>query len=207
MSTPLWATVADLLESVTPSGPAAELLRIQSMHVDLPMDLTFRQTKEGVELLGSPPRWRLRTAFDRPPGRMRIDISRDMPLDAALEDVPDDGDRSEDADRSGDGGRSKHVDASADVDPSKRIGPSSDTHPSADAVRSSADPYDFDGDAPDSTAAIRSSAGAHPSSDAHPANDGHPSIDADPSIDAHPPIDVKPSNDVNPSADGGEEAA
>lgn len=81
MSTPLWATVANLLDSVSPTGEAAEALRIERVRVDLPVDLTFRRTRDGVEVMGAPPRWRLRTAFDRPPGRMRIDIRREPPAE------------------------------------------------------------------------------------------------------------------------------
>lgn len=80
MSRPLWSTVTDLLESVTPRGAAAELVRVTGVSVELPVELSLRRTAGGVELLGAPPRWRWSTAFDRRPGRIRMELRPEAPL-------------------------------------------------------------------------------------------------------------------------------
>ncbi|MDB4948589.1 MAG: hypothetical protein JWM27_1238 [Gemmatimonadetes bacterium] len=68
----LWTTLVDLMESVQPTGAAAEVLRVDRMEVDLPIDISFRGTGDDAVILGGAPRWRMPTAFDRPFGRLRM---------------------------------------------------------------------------------------------------------------------------------------
>ncbi|HET7233657.1 MAG TPA: hypothetical protein VFJ16_26850 [Longimicrobium sp.] len=68
----LWVTLAGLMGSLQPVGEAAETLLVDRVELDLPMEITFHGTGDEVTVLGSPPRWRWETAFDRRPGRLRM---------------------------------------------------------------------------------------------------------------------------------------
>jgi hypothetical protein len=74
----LWATLAELMGSIQPTGEAAEMLRVDRVELDLPMELTFRGQGDGLVLLGSPPQWRWQTAFDSKPGRLRMVLQAEV---------------------------------------------------------------------------------------------------------------------------------
>jgi hypothetical protein len=74
MPAPLSVTVAALLENLLDTTPGAAL-RVTSLTVDLPVEAAMARTDSGAPaVLIGPPRWRWRTAFDRPPGRLRLTV-------------------------------------------------------------------------------------------------------------------------------------
>lgn len=89
----LWETISDLVGSVMPDDSAAELLRVSSVSLDVPIEVTFRRGEEGVLMLADLPRWRWTTAFDEKRGRLKLlcrqqraaDFEPQIPEDRQLE--------------------------------------------------------------------------------------------------------------------------
>jgi ribosomal protein S7 len=66
----LWETLTDAVTSVTPQE--TETVRVTSVFFDLPIEVTLRRQDTEMEFLADLPRWRLRTDFDEPKGRLQI---------------------------------------------------------------------------------------------------------------------------------------
>ena len=69
---PFSEALRDLLESVQPAGIERDKIRVVGAYFDLPIEISLRGKGETTEFLGDLPNWRWRTAFDLPPGRMRV---------------------------------------------------------------------------------------------------------------------------------------
>ena len=75
MQRPLWEMIVDLVSGVVPDDAAQWPVRVTGLSLDLPMEVVFRRTGPGehdVALLADVPRWRWRTEFDLPLGRLRL---------------------------------------------------------------------------------------------------------------------------------------
>jgi hypothetical protein len=72
MRTELWATLAGLMDSLAPTGEAAEVLRLSRVELDLPIEMAIGGTGDDAVILAEPPGWRWPTAFDRQPARMQM---------------------------------------------------------------------------------------------------------------------------------------
>ena len=73
MKRALSETLIELAHAVMPSdGPEAAVIRVTSVEMDLPVEVTIRRSIEGVEFLADLPSWRLTTVFDAPKSRMRV---------------------------------------------------------------------------------------------------------------------------------------
>lgn len=89
MRPPLWATLAGLMDSLHPTGDAAEVLRISGVTLDLPLELTLHGAGDGLEVLAQPPGWRWSTAFDRRPARLTVELRAEAALSADSADSAD----------------------------------------------------------------------------------------------------------------------
>ena len=70
---PLWETLVDLAHAVMPAdGLEAEMIRVTSVEMNLPVEVTVRQSIAGIEFLADMPVWRMSTFFDAPKSRMTI---------------------------------------------------------------------------------------------------------------------------------------
>jgi len=69
---PFSHALRELLESVEPKGIEQEQIRVVAAYFDVPVEVSLRGKGEATEFLGDLPNWRWRTAFDLPPGRMRV---------------------------------------------------------------------------------------------------------------------------------------
>jgi hypothetical protein len=74
----LWSTLAELVGSIQPTGEAAEMLRVDRVELDVPMEITFRVRGGEPTLLGSPPMWRWPTSFDRKPDRLHVVLKAEV---------------------------------------------------------------------------------------------------------------------------------
>jgi hypothetical protein len=64
-------TLVDLVDAIrTPGEPA--VLRVTSVTLDLPIQVSLRQTGTELEFLADVPRWRWITVFDEPLGRLQF---------------------------------------------------------------------------------------------------------------------------------------
>jgi hypothetical protein len=72
MKRPFSAALRELVEAVQPAGIGDQLIRVDSVYFDLPLEVALRGKGEETEFLGDLPNWRWRTVFDLPPGRMRV---------------------------------------------------------------------------------------------------------------------------------------
>jgi hypothetical protein len=71
---PLWVLLADLVAALQPEAEAGDVVRVGEVELDMPLDLRIALGSEGVEIRATPPLWRLRTAFDPPPARLRVSL-------------------------------------------------------------------------------------------------------------------------------------
>jgi hypothetical protein len=72
MKRPFGESLRELVGSVQPAGVEAEQVQVVGVYFDLPLEVAIRGKGEKAEFLGDVPNWRWRTAFDLPPGRMRV---------------------------------------------------------------------------------------------------------------------------------------
>ena len=72
MKRPFSEALRELVGAVQPAGIGDELIRVDSVYFDLPIEVALRRKGEETEFLGDLPKWRWRTVFDPPPGRMRV---------------------------------------------------------------------------------------------------------------------------------------
>lgn len=72
MKRPFSEALLDLVEAVQPAGIGDELIRVDSVYFDLPLEVALRRKGTETEFLGDLPNWRWRTVFDLQPGRMRV---------------------------------------------------------------------------------------------------------------------------------------
>lgn len=72
MRRPLGETLGEVAGSVLAlEGPAADLVQVQSIELDLPIELRLGSAASGHELVGDLPLFRTRTDFDWPPARLQ----------------------------------------------------------------------------------------------------------------------------------------
>ena len=65
-------TLAEVAAGTLDALAAAPGLLVQAVEVDLPVEVAWHRTGDGIELLGDVPRTVTRTAFDTPPARLHI---------------------------------------------------------------------------------------------------------------------------------------
>jgi hypothetical protein len=53
-------------------GVEAQVIRVTSVEMDLPVEVSLRRSIEGIEFVADLPSWRLTTVFDAPKSRMRV---------------------------------------------------------------------------------------------------------------------------------------
>lgn len=71
----LWETVVDLVGSAMPDDEAQNVVRVTSIWLDVPIEVTMRsgaRTSEEVKVLAHLPRWRWTTVFDDQRGRLKL---------------------------------------------------------------------------------------------------------------------------------------
>ena len=74
MIRPLWETLVEILESVSPD--AASGVRVASVRLDLPIEVEIRSSGDGLAFLADVPRWRWATDFDPQRGRVKLDCGQ-----------------------------------------------------------------------------------------------------------------------------------
>jgi len=72
MRRPLWQTLVDVVGAVMP--PEDSGLRVKDAHIDLPLEVSLRQTGSDLEFFGDVPGWRWQTIFDEKRGRLKLMI-------------------------------------------------------------------------------------------------------------------------------------
>lgn len=72
---PLGDVVAELAATVQPDPAHHAGTRVTGLAIDIPIEVELRDGSDAPELLGDLPRWRWRSAFDRQPGRLSIELS------------------------------------------------------------------------------------------------------------------------------------
>ena len=72
MRNELWETIAALADTAGTFAGSEHNMRVTQLSLDLPIELTVRQTESGFWFLAGPPQWRWRTDFDLPLGRMSV---------------------------------------------------------------------------------------------------------------------------------------
>lgn len=84
---PLGETLGEVAGSVLALGrPEAALVRVNSIELDLPIELRLGTAASGHELVGDVPLFRIRTDFDWPPARLQARFEA-VPVDAMPAEV------------------------------------------------------------------------------------------------------------------------
>jgi hypothetical protein len=78
MIRPFAEMLLELAEALLPE--AGGIVAVRSAQLDLPMEIRFRKSDKQIELLADVPRWRWRTEFDTQPGRLEIELHREVAL-------------------------------------------------------------------------------------------------------------------------------
>ena len=71
MLRPLWQTLVDVLEAVSPEP--ASLVRVTRVSMDIPIAVEVRETYAGLVFLADVPEWRWPTDFDPKRGRLKLE--------------------------------------------------------------------------------------------------------------------------------------
>jgi hypothetical protein len=69
---PFGEALRDLVASVQTAGIEREQIRVVGVYFDLPIEVSLGGKGAATEFFGDLPNWRWRTAFDLPPGRVRV---------------------------------------------------------------------------------------------------------------------------------------
>ena len=68
--------LVDLAESMLPEGEG--IVRVESATIDLPLEMRLAKVDGVYRLHADVPRWRWSTDFDTRPGRIRLDLHREV---------------------------------------------------------------------------------------------------------------------------------
>ena len=70
----LWETLVELAEATAPTGRSAGMVRVDTLGISMPLELTM-PVRDGVaEVRGAAPAWRWTTPFDLPTSRLSITL-------------------------------------------------------------------------------------------------------------------------------------
>jgi len=71
MARPLWQTLVDVIEAVSPEP--ASCVRVTKVSMDIPIAVEVRETSTGLVFLADVPAWRWPTDFDPKRGRLKVE--------------------------------------------------------------------------------------------------------------------------------------
>lgn len=71
---PLWETLVELADAAAPIGRAAGTVRVDTLDITMPVELTMRVHDGETELCGAAPGWRWTTPFDLPASRLTMSL-------------------------------------------------------------------------------------------------------------------------------------
>lgn len=66
--------LAELLDGLLADDPSHAGMRLSSLHLDLPLEVSLAWDDGRLVFLGNPRRWRLQTPFDERPGRLALSV-------------------------------------------------------------------------------------------------------------------------------------
>jgi hypothetical protein len=69
-------TLVDIAESMLPEGEG--IVRVESAVIELPLEVRLAKVDGTYLLQADVPRWRWSTDFDSRPGRIRLDLQREV---------------------------------------------------------------------------------------------------------------------------------
>lgn len=71
----LWETLVELAEAADPVGRAAGMVRVDTLGISMPLELTVHVHDGDVEVRGAAPGWRWTTPFDLPASRLSMTLA------------------------------------------------------------------------------------------------------------------------------------
>jgi hypothetical protein len=69
-------TLVEIMDSLLPTGEG--IVRVESALIDLPLEVHLTSEDGAYRLQADVPRWRWSTDFDARPGRLRIELQREV---------------------------------------------------------------------------------------------------------------------------------